>query len=355
MYNVQLKFLLLIQSQVRLHVENIELQAKLKEKEKEIETLRKLVSMQMPAAQERKALQQDDGEKEERGYDHQRVVSGLVEELTKLRPLVKEVESLKRQLKHADEVNLQAKDLDEQLVKQVTISSEKDAEISRLNRIIAEQGSSREAGLVGQLATKDLEVSRLKAQLAKKDQLAAVGARSSDELDAQDRPRLCSDPDSPHAVTIAALQAEYDERVKKKDLLIARLKERVNKLTENTVTKEHTQPDEVTKLKQKLTGRKLAGVSVGDVGGVTRADDMVDERLEEAGDRTVVCELQKALREKDEKLRSVMTQLGSLERVAGNVVKMEKHTKEQSGLIVQLKRELEATKSGVSVTCGEKV
>ena len=273
-----------MQIQIRqLQEEKRRLETKLKERDSELEELRKLSSAQAPGDEHKAqggAAQKD----KQPEYTQQTYINYLIGEVNCLTPLVEENEGLKRQLKHLEEVNKEAKLYESKVIEQVTAISEKDAEIENLKRALEQ---SSDAALCEQLSKKDFEISRLKARLAKqeKETTGCVNAVDSVEASSTDGPH--SNAHSPR--DIAALQADFEQRLKRKDLLIEKLKRRVNELTEKALAAEAIPPEE--------SRQKMADVGVADEEGV------VKEHLGVTEYHAQVEDLQAVVKEKDEKIR----------------------------------------------------
>ena len=306
--------------------EKRQLQEKLEERDGEVENLRKLLSMQTSKAvpgDERKT-QGNAAQEEELGYTQQTYMNYLTSEVKSLMPLAGENERLKRQMNHLEEVNKQAKIYETKAVEQVITISEKDAEIERLKRAMER---SSDPALREQLSKKDMEISRLKARLAKQDKEATGGVGAFGPVGSHES----SSTDGPHRSSgdIADLPAE---ELKRKDALIDKLKKRVNDLTEKTLVLEGMLPED--------SQQKLADVGVADEGGeVTRHLDETE----------YVAQMQEKIKEKDEKIKTVTNQLQDFEKMAGNVVQIHKHSREQSEVIAQLKKQLEVAGDGVII------
>ena len=277
---------------------------------------------------------------EESVYNQQSYIDNLHKDVERLTKEAKEVESLKRKLKHAEGLNDQAKGFERQLVEQVMLISVKDAEITNLKETIRGLERGGDVNLREQLSKKDLEISRLRACLTKKEKLSSVGGSGSGDREHLQAPLA----DGPSPQSVALLQAEFDRKLQNKEKLIFQLKKRVNELTELKVASGDTPTEEDdAAIKKKLTERKVVAVGVG-VGVVSEPHYGAGETV----DSSVVQVLQRTIREKDEKLKKMADQLQNLEEVAGNVVKMKKHTKGQSELIAQLRGELAEAGAEVS-------
>ena len=309
--------------------EKRQLEAKLKERDSEFEEIRKLSSAQAPG-DEHKAQGGATQKDKEPEYTQQTYINYLMGEVNRLTPLVEENARLKRQLKHLEEVNEEAKLFESKVIEQVTAISEKDAEIEQLKRSLEQ---SSDAALREQLNKKDIEISRLKARLAKQEKGATGCVSAVDSVEA-------SSTDGPHSNAhspgdIAALQTDFEQRLKRKDLLIEKLKGRVNDLTEKALVAEAIPPED--------SQQKMADVGVADEEGVVKEHLGVTEYLAQ------VEELQAVVKERDEKIRAITSQLQDLERMAGNVVQMQKHSREQSEVVAQLRKQLEAAGDEVSI------
>lgn len=273
------------------------------------------------------------GRGEESVYNQQRYIDNLHKDVERLTKEAKEVESLKRKLKHAEGLNDQAKGFERQLVEQVKLISVKDAEITNLKETIRGLECGGDVNIREQLSKKDLEISRLRACLTKKEKLSSMGGSGSGDREHLQAPRA----DGQSSQSVALLQAEFDRKLQNKEKLIFQLKKRVNELTELKVASGDTPTEEDdAAIKKKLTERKAVGVGVASGGVVSEPHYGAGETV----DSSVVQALQGMIKEKDEKLKKMTDRLQHFEKVAGDVVKMQKHTKEQSEVIVQLRREL---------------
>ena len=124
--------------------------------------------------------------------------------------------------------------------------------------------------------------------------------------------------------------------MKRKDVTIEKLKKRVNDLTEQLTKKAHV----ARYVPLEDSQQKLADIGVADEEGV------VKECLDGTEYLAEVEELQTAVKERDERIKTVTIQLQELEKMAGNVIQMHKHYRDQSELIAQLRKQLEAAGDG---------
>ena len=335
-----------------MQAENTKLQEELKQKDCEVERLQRLVSLQVPEAVTKEDHHRhDDGAQQEPGYTQQRYIDNLVGEVNRLTPFEKKVKSLERQLKVAEDLNKQAKGLEKQVVEQVTLTSRKEAEIEQLKKMIEGQsevtlatGASAKdenvAPLREQLSKKDMEISRLKARLKKQDRATASG----DEASSPVNPHAVLSTDGPHtADKVATLQTEFDQKLKHRDVLIAKLKKRVNELTELALPTEGGDDMSVEDPTDNKSEKQAEQGMVAASGGVVSEHRLSREQVEE---------LQRAVQDREKRLKTATDQLQKFEKTASDVVMMRQHSKQQSETIVQLKKQLEATGAKVHVhTC----
>ena len=75
---------------------------------------------------------------------------------------------------------------------------------------------------------------------------------------------------------------------------------------------------------------------------------VVSERHFRSGDTETIRELQREIQKKDAETRKANERLQELDKMAGNMVKLQQQSREQSEVIAQLKKELEGTGSEVS-------
>ena len=315
--------------------------AKLEERDNELEELRQSLSVQTPPPPppggEYKAQDSTARREKEPEYTQQMYINYLTGEVNRLTPLVDKNEGLKRQLKHLEEVNKEAKLYESKVIEQVMVISEKDAEIDQLKR---ELEQSSDAALREQLTKNELEISRLKARLSKQEKGATGSVGAASPVDFPE----ASSTDGPHnprsSGDVAAFQADFEQKMKRKEVTIEKLKKRVNDLTEQLTKKAraagYVPPED--------SQQKLADIGVADEEGVVKECLNGTEYLAE------VEELQTAVKERDERIKTVTSQLQELEKMAGNVVQMHKHSRDQSELIAQLRKQVESAGDGVC-TC----
>ena len=157
----------------------------------------------------------------------------------------------------------------------MTLISKQEAEIEQLKTMIKGQsevtsatGASAKdenvAKLREQLSKKDIEISRLRARLKKQDRSTASGDEASSPVNLHS----VLSTDGPQVTdTVGTLQAEYDQKLKHKDSLIAKLKKRVNELTELALPTEggdHMSVEDPTDNKsEKQTEQGVVAASVG--------------------------------------------------------------------------------------------
>ena len=264
-------------------------------------------------------------------------------------PFEKEVEKLERQLKHMDELHAEAQKRDKQLCDQVALVSLKEAEISELKRqLSAAKVNHQVSG--PKVGTSELaEIARLKEELtAKEREIARVRAcfkklEKTKSIEEAEEDSTCIPPP---ATGDTAMQADYERKLEHKETMISRLKERVNVLTEAaqqavTVTDEGQSATQDTsdeaKVKPKFSTESKLGVGV---------DDHCSESSEGV-DNEEVEKLRRAVKERDKKIKKLSDQLQSFMQTANDVEKIVKHSKDQSGEIVRLKRQLEVAEAEV--------
>ena len=89
-----------------------------------------------------------------------------------------------------------------------------------------------------------------------------------------------------------------------------------------------------------------AAVGVGVVSANRRG--VVSERHLKSGDTETIRELQREIQKKDAETKKANERLQNFEKMAGNVVKLQQQSREQSEVIAQLRKEREGTGSEVS-------
>lgn len=284
----------------------------------------------------------------------------LVSEVKRLEPFEKEVETLKRQLKHMEEVHAEAQKRDQQLCDQVALVSLKETEIFELKRqLSAAKENQQVSGSKG--GTPELaEITRLKEELTGKErEIARVRAR----LKKQEKTKSFEEAEDdstgtlpPATGDIAAMQAEYEQKLEHKETMISRLKKRINELAEAT---QQSVPDEGeiatpggvdTSEEVKVKPKSMAAASIGVLGGVI--GDCYSESSEGV-DKEAVEKLQRAVKDRDKKIKKLSDQLQSFMRTATDVEKIVKHSKDQSEEIVRLKRKLEVAEAEVLMTTNQ--
>ena len=243
----------------------------------------------------------------EQAYTRREYVDHLVSEVKRLEPLEKEVEKLQRQLKHMDEVCANAQKRDQQLCDQVALVSLKEAEITELKRQLsaARENQQVSGSKVGALEL--AKIARLKEELTSKEhEIARTRARLKNLEKKKSAEGDSTGTPPPTAGDIAAMQADYERKLQHKETMISRLKERVTALTE---------------------AAQQSGQGDGD------SEDME--------------KLRRAVKERDEKIKKLSSKLQSFMKTAAEVEKIVKHSKDQSGEIARLKKQLEVAETEV--------
>ena len=287
----------------------------------------------------------------EQAYTRREYVDHLVSEVNRLEPLEKEVEKLQRQLKHMEEVHDEAKKNDQLLLKQVALVSLKETEIVDLKRQLSAAKENQQV-LGSKVGTSELaEVARLKEQLTEKDrEIARVRARlKKQEMTKSVEGDSTSTP-PPIAEDIAAMQAEYERKLQHKETMISRLKERVTALTEVTQQSGHGELEGDSEDTTQDTSEVKFEPSSMAVASIGVSGDVLDDRYLESGESVreeAVEKLQRAVKERDEKIKRLSDHLQSLMQTATNVEKIVKHSKDQSGEIARLKKQLEVAETEV--------
>ena len=291
----------------------------------------------------------------EQAYTRREYVDHLVSEVKRLEPLEEEVEKLQRQLKHMEKVHDEAKKNDQLLLEQVALVSLKETEIVDLKRqllaaIENQQVSGSKVGaselaeiarLKEQLTEKEREIARVRARLKKQEMTKSIEGAEGDSTGTP----------PPTVGDIAAMQAEYERKLQHKETMISRLKERVTALTEAAQQSgqgelEGDSEDATQDTSEEVEFNPLSmAVASSGVSG-----DVLDDRYLESSesvDKEVVEKLQRAVKEKDKKIKSLSDQLQLLMHTATNVEKIVKHSKGQSGEIARLKKQLEVAETEV--------
>ena len=158
-----------------------------------------------------------------------------------------------------------------------------------------------------QLSKKEMEISRLKVRLKKRD--------SGDEASSPVNPHAVLSTDGPHtADKVATLQTEFDQKVRHKDVLIAKLKKRVNELTELALPTEggdHMSVEDPADNKSEKEAEHAAS------GGVVSENHLSQSQVEE---------LQRAVHDRERRLKTATDQLLRFEKAASDVVMMRQHS-----------------------------
>ena len=283
----------------------------------------------------------------EQAYTRREHVDHLTSEIKRLEPFEGKVESLERQLKHMEEVLDEAKKNDQLLLEQVTLVSLKEAVIVDLTRQLSAAKENQQVS-GSKVGTSELaEIARLKEELTGKEhEIARVRAR----LKKQEKTKSIEEGECdsigtppPTAGDIAAMQAEYERKLQHKETMISRLKERVSALTE--VTQQSGQGDgdnedttQDTSEEVELEPSSMAMASSGVSG------DVLDDRYLESGEsvgKEMVEKLRRAVKERDKRIKKLGDQLQSFIQTATDLEKIVKHSKDQSGEIARLKKQLE--------------
>ena len=285
----------------------------------------------------------------EQAYTRREYVDHLVSEVKRLEPLEKEVEKLTRQLKHMDEVHAEAKNNEQLLLEQVTLVSLKETEITELQRQLSaarenQQVSGSKVGvselaeiarLNEQLTEKEREIARVRACLKKQEKTKSVEEAEGDSTGIP----------TPTVGDIASMQAEYKRKLQHKETMISRLKERVTELTEAAQQSgqgelEGDSEDTTQDTSEEVEFEPLSmAVASSGVSG-----DVLDDRHLESGesvDKEVMEKLRRAVKERDKRIKKLGDQLQSFVQTATDVEKIVKHSKDQSGEIARLKKQLE--------------
>ena len=152
---------------------------------------------------------------------------------------------------------------------------------------------------------------------------------------------------------IAAMQAEYERKLQHKETMISRLNERVTALTEviqqsgqGEVGGEggHTTQDTSEGIGFKPSSMAVASYCNGLLG------DVLDDRYLENGESVnedVVEKLQRAVKERDRKIKRLSSQLQLFMKTAMDVEDIMKRSKDQNGEIGRLKKQLEVAETEV--------
>ena len=272
-----------------------------------------------------------DGGSLEEAYTRRDYVDHLVSEVKRLELFEKEVEALKRQLKRMEELHIEAQKRDKQLCGQVALVSLKETEITELKRQLSaakdnqlasgsKSGTAEIARLTEQLTGKEHEIARVRARLKKYERAKSVEATEEDSIG-----------------DIAAMQADYEKKLEHKENMITRLKKRVTELAEAT---QQPVPGECESAMAKH--ESSAESSIAALGGV------VDEHYLESnedGDTGEVGRLQRAVKERDRKIKKLSDQLQTFIQTATDMGKIVQHSKGQSGEIARLKKQLEVAEA----------
>jgi DNA repair exonuclease SbcCD ATPase subunit len=320
------------------------LQSKINELESRNTELQRQLNLQHEAVG-RDEPPREDGSLEQ-AYTRREHVHHLASEIKRLEPFENEVKKLQRQLKHMEEVHADVQKRDQQLCDQVALVSLKETVIEELRRQLSaaskcQQVSESKAGgleiarLEEQLTGKEHEIARLKARLKKREKTKSVKEADDDST---------STP-PPTAGDIAAMQAEYERKLEHKETMISRLKKRVTVLTEAAQQSgqgEGTTQDTSEEVEVRATSTAMAS---GGVSGDVLDDCYLEDS--ESVDKEVVEKLQRTVKERERKIKQLSDQLQSFMQTATDVEKIVKHSKDQSGEIARLKKQLEDAETEV--------
>ena len=288
----------------------------------------------------------------EQAYTRREHVDHLVSEIKRLEPFEGKVESLERQLKHMEEVHAEAKNSEHLLLEQVTLVSLREAEIAELKKQLSAIGENQQVSGSKVGVTELAEIARLKEQLIEKDrEIARVRAR----LKKQEKTKSVEETEGdstgippPTAGDIGAMQAEYERKLQHKETMISRLKERVTALTEAAQQSGRGEGDSEDTIQDTSEEVELSMATVSS--GVS--GDVLDDRYLESGEsvaKEVVEKLQRAVKERDKKIKRLSDQFQSFMQTATDVEKIVKHSKDQSGEIARLKKQLEVAETEVQL------
>ena len=293
----------------------------------------------------------------EQAYTRREHIDHLISEIKRLEPFEGKVESLERQLKYMEEVHDEAKKNDQLLLEQVALVSLKETEIVDLKRQLsaAKENQQVSGSKVG--ASEPAEIARLKEELTGKEhEIARVRAR----LKKQEKTKSVEEGECdytgtppPTAGDIAAMQAEYERKLQHKETMISRLKERVTALTE--VTQQSGQGElggeggRTTQDTSEEIGFKPSSMAVASYCNGLLGDVLDDRYLEngESVDEDVVEKLQRAVKERDRKIKRLSSQLQLFMKTATDVEDIMKRSKDQNGEIARLKKQLEVAETEV--------
>lgn len=274
----------------------------------------------------------------EGAYTHRQHVGYLTSEVKRLAPLEGEVQRLKQEEKRLDRLYQDAKVYEEQVVKLVSSVSEKEAEVAELKKQLSSGDHlirdiseadvnirAEVAKLKEQLKSKDHEISRLRVLLRVHEKSKTVEGHVEGSSG------------------IAAVQAEFERKLAHKEAMIRNLKKKVVELAEvarQPVPDEEDAATSEDKTDSDVNGQHLSSPEPG--AGAAVVGECHQLGGAEDGQKELVEELQRAVEERDKKIHKLTDQLQSLSQTATTVAAVVKHSKDQSGEIVRLKKELEA-------------
>ena len=290
------------------------------------------------------------------GYNQHR---HLTDQLNRIPELEKQLESLKSQLKHAKSFRADAKEIQDQLLQQVERSSILEHENKKLKDEIAMQ-SSQIASVEGLLEQTGQENEELKS-LLKQSASKSVISESQPPSTAEGESGVLGDRASEIVATLTAKIDQLEGELKHKDDMMQRLKERVAMLTVPLSDPKGSvvDPQQDTLQGSNRTAPQLSvtrsDISVGGAQNDTEVEALAQgsapsdrerqyKKSKEEGSpqlKARVAALKINVKERDEKVANLTRQLQSFTQTAEEFARIQKHSKKQSQVVADLKRQLE--------------
>ena len=283
----------------------------------------------------------------EQGHNYRQEFDRLVSEVSRLSPFEEQVAHLKEELKCMEERYEQAKGIEARLVEQVSLVSLRESEIETLKKCLDSESDEQK---LDSRKEKELnkEISRLKDQVeAKNCEIARVKAR----LKKQKSRSADDDATVTSTMVTESVRTEFEEKLKRKDIMIARLKKKVTEQAEaaqlevppslGDVAAVDTENLKEANMEQDSCVKTVQANKQSTSAVVDNFKDQQDGIFSQDNPES----LRKAVKERDQKIKMLSDQLQSFMHTASNVEKISRHAKEQSGEIARLRSQLQDTEA----------
>ena len=289
-------------------------------------------------------LNEQDRDSLEEGHNYRQEFDRLVSEVSRLSPFEEQVAHLKEEIKHMEKRYEHAKGIEARLVQQVSLVSLRESEIETLKKCLDSEGDEQKSDsrkekelyteisrLKEQVEVKNCEIARVKACLKKQK------SRSTDD-----------DATVTSSMVTESVRTEYEEKLKRKDIVIDRLKKKVAEQAEAAqleVPPSLNDPAAVDTEKLMEANMEQASCVKSVQTNRQSTSAMPDNLTDQQGGVFSQESLRKAVKERDQKIKMLSDQLQSFVHTASNVEKISRHAKEQSGEIARLRSQLQDTET----------